>query len=54
MGTFLSDIVVELLFVVESERINIWQRQVEGITAAKPDELGLNAQQFSLLIILGK
>lgn len=35
MGTFLSDIVLQLLsFVAENERVNIRQRQVEGIAAA--------------------
>ena len=36
MGTFLSDIVLQLLsFVAENERANIRQRQMEGIAAAK-------------------
>lgn len=36
MGTFLSDVVLQLLsFVAENERINIRQRQAEGIAAAK-------------------
>ena len=36
MGTFLSDIVLQVLsFVAENERMNIWQRQAEGIAAAK-------------------
>lgn len=36
MGTFLSDIVLQVLsFVAENERINIRQRQAEGISAAK-------------------
>ena len=36
MGTFLSDIVVQVLsFVAENERDNIRQRQAEGIAAAK-------------------
>lgn len=36
MGTFLSDIVLQLLsFVAENERMNIRQRQAEGIAAAK-------------------
>lgn len=36
MGTFLSDIVLQVLsFVAENERINIHQRQAEGIAAAK-------------------
>lgn len=36
VGTFLSDIVLQLLsFVAENERVNIRQRQAEGIAAAK-------------------
>lgn len=36
MGTFLSDIVLQILsFVAENERKNIKQRQKEGIEAAK-------------------
>ena len=36
MGTFLNDIVLQVLsFVAENERINIRQRQAEGIAAAK-------------------
>ena len=36
MGTFLSDIVLQILsFVAENERLNIRQRQAEGIAAAK-------------------
>lgn len=36
MGTFISDIVLQLLsFVAENERVNIRQRQSEGIAAAK-------------------
>jgi DNA invertase Pin-like site-specific DNA recombinase len=36
MGTFISDIVLQLLsFVAENERTNIKQRQAEGIAAAK-------------------
>lgn len=36
LGTFLSDIVLQVLsFVVENERTNIRQRQVEGIAVAK-------------------
>lgn len=36
MGTFISDLVLQILsFVAESERINIKQRQAEGISAAK-------------------
>lgn len=36
LGTFISDIVLALLsYVAENERINIRQRQAEGIAAAK-------------------
>lgn len=36
MGTFLSDIVLQILsFVAENERANIRQRQAEGIAAAR-------------------
>ena len=36
MGTFLRDIVLQVLsFVAENERVNIRQRQAEGIAAAK-------------------
>ena len=36
LGTFLSDIVLQVLsFVAENERVNIKQRQKEGIAAAK-------------------
>ena len=36
MGTFISDIVLQILsFVAENERMNIHQRQAEGIAAAK-------------------
>lgn len=36
MGTFFSDIVLQVLsFVAENERVNIRQRQAEGIAAAK-------------------
>lgn len=36
LGTFLSDVVLQILsFVAENERVNIRQRQAEGIEAAK-------------------
>ena len=42
MGTFLSDIVLQVLsFVAENERVNIKQRQAEGIAAAKARGLRL-------------
>ena len=35
-GTFISDLVLQILsFVAENERVNIRQRQAEGIAAAK-------------------
>ena len=49
MGTFLSDIVLQVLsFVAENERINIRQRQAEGIAAAKLQgkHLGRPKMQF--------
>ena len=36
LGTFISDMVLQLLsYVAENERVNIKQRQAEGIAAAK-------------------
>ena len=36
LGTFISDLVLQLLsFIAENERVNIKQRQAEGIAAAK-------------------
>ena len=36
LGTFIADLVLQLLsFVAENERMNIRQRQAEGIAAAK-------------------
>lgn len=36
MGTFIADLVLQILsFVAENERVNIKQRQAEGIAAAK-------------------
>ena len=36
LGTFIADLVLQLLsFVAENERMNIHQRQAEGIAAAK-------------------
>ena len=36
LGTFIADLVLQLLsFVAENERVNILQRQAEGIEAAK-------------------
>ena len=44
MGTFLSDIVLQVLsFVAENERVNIRQRQAEGIAAAKARRGALRA-----------
>ncbi len=60
LGTFISDIVLALLsYVAENERVNIRQRQAEGIAAAKargvkfgrppkplPDNFGENCRQW--------
>ena len=67
MGTFLSDIVLQILsFVAENERTNIKQRQAEGIAAAKlrgvrfgrpvkplPDNFGDICQQWKAGKITG-
>ena len=67
MGTFLSDIVLQLLsFVAENERKNIKQRQMEGIQAAKmrgvrfgrptdsvPDEFEVYVERFKKKEITG-
>ena len=46
MGTFLSDIVLQVLsFVAENERVNIRQRQAEGIAAAKARGIHLGRPQ---------
>lgn len=49
MGTFLSDIVLQILsFVAENERVNIHQRQAEGIAAAKSKGLHLGRPPLPL------
>lgn len=49
MGTFLSDIVLQLLsFVAENERTNIRQRQSEGIAAAKARGVRFGRPSFDL------
>lgn len=49
MGTFLSDIVLQVLsFVAENERINIHQRQAEGIAAAKARGVRFGRPQIEL------
>ena len=49
MGTFLSDIVLAILsYVSENERINIRQRQAEGIAAAKANGVKFGAKKMEL------
>ena len=49
MGTFLSDLVLQILsFVAENERINIRQRQAEGIAAAKKRGVKFGRPAFPL------
>lgn len=49
MGTFLSDIVLQVLsFAAENERINIRQRQAEGIAAAKARGVRFGRPQIQL------
>lgn len=53
MGTFLSDIVLQVLsFVAENERMNIRQRQAEGIAAAKSRGVKFEDQNIPARIIL--
>lgn len=49
LGTFISDIVLALLsYVAENERINIKQRQAEGIAAAKAKGIKFGRPQKEL------
>ena len=49
MGTFLSDIVLALLsYVAENERLNIRQRQAEGIAAAKKRGIRFGRPEITL------
>lgn len=49
MGTFLSDIVLQVLsFAAENERVNIRQRQAEGIAAAKAKGVKFGRPSFPL------
>ena len=49
MGTFLSDIVLQILsFVSENERANIRQRQAEGIAAAKARGVHFGRKEYPL------
>lgn len=49
MGTFLSDIVLQVLsFAAENERINIRQRQAEGIAAAKARGVRFGRPQIAM------
>ena len=52
LGTFISDIVLALLsYVAENERINIKQRQAEGIAAAKARSLAGHRSQYRIIFI---
>ena len=49
MGTFLSDIVLQVLsFAAENERMNIRQRQAEGIAAAKARGVRFGRPQIAM------
>lgn len=49
MGTFLADVVLQILsFVAENERVNIKQRQSEGIIAAKARGVQFGRPSFPL------
>ena len=53
IGKFISDIVLQILsFVAENERVNIKQRQLEGIKIAKQKGVRLANHQKNSLIIL--
>ncbi len=55
MGTFLSDIVLQILsFVAENERTNIRQRQAEGIAAAKARGVRFGRQEKEIPADFGK
>ncbi|MBO4941589.1 MAG: recombinase family protein [Clostridia bacterium] len=48
LGTFIADLVLQLLsFVSENERINILQRQAEGIEAAKKRGVKFGRPKFT-------
>ena len=52
LGTFISDIVLALLsYVAENERINIRQRQAEGIAAAKARGVRFGRPPITLYLI---
>lgn len=52
LGTFIADLVLQLLsFVAENERMNIRQRQAEGIAAAKKRGVNSADRQFRNPII---
>lgn len=47
LGTFIADLVLQLLsFVAENERVNILQRQAEGIEAAKKRGIKFGRPKF--------
>lgn len=49
MGTFIADLVLQVLsFVAESERVNICERQKQGIAAAKARGVRFGAQRKQL------
>ncbi len=49
MGTFIADLVLQILsFVAENERINIRQRQAEGIAAAKARGVHFGRQEIDV------
>ena len=55
MGTFLSDIVLQVLsFAAENERMNIRQRQAEGIAAAKARGVRFGRPQIIMPEYFGK
>ena len=55
LGTFLSDIVLQVLsFVAENERVNIKQRQKEGIAAAKAKGVKFGRPDVECVLLEGE